>query len=63
MVDAMRATMQKTGQTRMAALTARGVSNDKRREIEQTFYPKISALSPIEGLALINQALVKLHIN
>lgn len=60
--EAMRAAMQKSGQTTMAALTVRSVSIEKRREIEQTFYPKISSLSPAEGLALINQVFVKLHI-
>ncbi|MHB8411359.1 MAG: hypothetical protein ACYDDI_05355 [Candidatus Acidiferrales bacterium] len=63
MAEAMRAAMQKSGQTTMAMVTARSVSADKRREIEQTFYPKISSLSAAEGLALINQVFVKLHLD
>jgi hypothetical protein len=62
-VDAMRAEMRKTGKTTMARVTARSVSTDKRREIEQTFYPKISSLSLEQGLAVIDQLFVKLHLN
>jgi|SRR5579875_9017 len=60
--DAMRATMRRTGQASMATATARAVSPDKRREIERTLYPKISSLSDVAGLALINEVLTKLHL-
>jgi hypothetical protein len=59
-------------QARMAALrsgqptttvTARSYSPDKRRELEQTLYPSISALSATDGVNLIEQTLAKLQIN
>lgn len=63
MVEGMRAAMRKNGLSKMAALTARSLSTDKRREIEQKFYPKISALSLVDGLTLIDHAFIKLHID
>jgi hypothetical protein len=45
MVEAMRAEMQESGKTTMAGVTARCVSAVRRREIEQTFYPKIPSLT------------------
>lgn len=55
--------MRKSGQTSMATLTVRSVSADKRREIEQTLYPRISSLSLADGLTLINEVFVKLHLD
>ncbi len=63
MWEAMRTEMRKSGKTTMAMVTARSVSAVKRREIEQTFYPKISSLSLADGLTLINQVFVKLHLD
>lgn len=62
MREAMRAEMRRSGKTTMARLTVRCVSSDKRREIQQTFYPKISSLSLAQGFALMNQLFVKLHL-
>ncbi len=61
--EAMRAEMRETGKTRVATVTLRSISSDKRREIEQTFYPKISSLSLADGLAFINEIFVKLRLN
>lgn len=63
MVQAMRAEMRKSGKTTMATATVRCVSAVKRREIEQTLYPKISSLSLADGLILINQVFGKLHLD
>lgn len=57
-VAAARATGQPT-----AEVTSRIYSTEKRRELEQSLYPNISALSTADSLNLIQQTLAKLHID
>jgi hypothetical protein len=52
-----------TGQASQGTLRGRNLSADRRREIEETVYPKISALTATDGLQLVEQTLRSLKLD